>query len=132
MVWVAGAEPTTLGFRSRCSTGLSYTQISRLPSIARNFYQVSDLGVDVDIKIMLYAGQARSINMPDEEFKIEKGVPIPQPSMKRWPFDKMEIGDSFFSADKKVQSAAHSWAGINQAKMTVRKVEGGFRVWRIK
>jgi hypothetical protein len=65
---------------------------------------------------------------------IEKGIPLPaitHPS--RWPFSRMEIGDSFFipsSSCKSLSSSAHEAAKRLNRKFTRRKVAGGIRVWR--
>jgi hypothetical protein len=68
-------------------------------------------------------------------FKIEKGIPIPpeQPKFK-YPWDLMEVGDSFF-----VQKPANSFAGGVAARSkkgpkqyTYRRENGGLRVWRTK
>lgn len=82
--------------------------------------------------------------MTDEtEFKIEKGVPIPpgggRPTAP-YPFDKMEVGDSFFTAGEKAQSrisnSAKNYATKKGVKFTTRTVtEGGVkgaRIWRIE
>jgi hypothetical protein len=80
----------------------------------------------------------------DQGVKIEKGVPLPpnynQPGKGRpakYPFRKMEVGDSFFLAgDKRVcgsvsSSCHHLTMRHPEFRFTVRKVEGGYRVWRI-
>jgi hypothetical protein len=66
--------------------------------------------------------------------QIDKGIPLPtggKSGVRRWPFDQMEIGDSFFSTDLALQSAAHSWAALHRKKIITRKVDGGVRVWRV-
>lgn len=73
-------------------------------------------------------------------FKIEKGVPIPQKQaegMKRYPFDGLGIGDSFFVPLAAGKSASGLFSAISQAKKRLKinlfsaKVKGGRRVWRI-
>lgn len=64
---------------------------------------------------------------------IEKNIPLPsggKSGVRRWPFDEMEIGDSIFSTDERLQSAAHSWGQLKRRKFITRKIDGGCRVWR--
>ena len=72
------------------------------------------------------------------EIKIEKGIPIPagqQGAPRKYPFDEMEIGDSFLVAEEKIRSV-RALASLakkkNGMKVATRKVDGGFRVWRIE
>lgn len=71
-------------------------------------------------------------------FKIEKGVEAPAGTKRRkYPFQDMDIGDSFFIEDASPRHnhqiyAAASYAGSRHGKtFTVRTVEGGYRVWRL-
>jgi len=74
------------------------------------------------------------------EIKIEKGIPIPIPAgrqgaQRKNPFDEMEIGDSFLVAEEKirtVRSLASFAKKKSGMKVATRKVDGGFRVWRIE
>lgn len=66
----------------------------------------------------------------------EKDVPIPK--LTRYHFDQMEVGDSVFfesvvEADN-MASSANSYAKThkNGFKVSRRKVEGGYRVWRVQ
>ncbi len=74
------------------------------------------------------------------KYEIEKGIEIPG---SKYPFMKMEVGDSFFvesklnelAKNRNVLSAACYVFGQktkSKSKFTVRKVEGGLRCWRIK
>jgi hypothetical protein len=87
-------------------------------------------------------------------FVIDKGIPAPPPSRGRgagtgFPFKEMEVGDSFYvevdpspeaeTASKLlVRRVRQAALGANRkadktgegAKFTVRKVDGGVRVWR--
>ncbi len=77
------------------------------------------------------------------EIKIEKNIPIPVTEIK-YPFDKMDIGDSFFipEDDKKVrlkiQCAVRSYFNIYRKKTKAtmkiisKSLENGVRVWRIE
>lgn len=68
--------------------------------------------------------------------KIERGVQIAT-QKKRYPFAKMAVGDSFFFEEltevESAQNAGYSYAKRHDPafKMTRRKVEGGYRLWRI-
>lgn len=76
-----------------------------------------------------------------DTFKIEKGVPLPSkvkqsPTHVKYPFDKMELGDSFaFDPEKiaitAVRSAAHIYSKRRGKKFSIRLVGKGARVWRI-
>ena len=75
--------------------------------------------------------------------KIDKNVPIPDikhfgrysRNAIKYPFDKMDVGDSFACGDispSRVRSAASHHA-INGMDFTVRQMEDGrYRCWRIK
>ena len=65
---------------------------------------------------------------------IEKGIPIPPQGrcgcQRKHAVHSMEVGDSIlFSVEKKAKSA-HGLLSRVGKKTTVRKVEGGWRVWR--
>ena len=76
--------------------------------------------------------------------KIEKGIPIPsrkggQGGPKRvFPgIEQMGVGDSYFvpkelKAQKRTSSIIANHSKRLGFKFTIRKVEGGCRVWRIK
>lgn len=72
----------------------------------------------------------------NSEFKIEKGIPAPRYSKGRglkYPFDKMEVGDSFLATGSKphvVSSCASNFGKKNSKKFVTRIVDGGVRVWR--
>lgn len=72
-----------------------------------------------------------------EEYKIEKGIPIPG----RLPFEKMEVGDSFFTPCKTashvctlknywLKKSGSDWEFISRAEEQDGKK--GARTWRIK
>lgn len=78
-------------------------------------------------------------------YSIEKNVAIPtieRPNRKtgayKYPFAKMEVGDSFFvpiNREKELKSVASSsslYGSKLGRKFTTRKVVGGVRVWRIE
>lgn len=69
---------------------------------------------------------------------IESGIPVEKyRAKKKYPFSKMEIGDSFFFVElPEVESAQNAGKGYANRhnpdfRMTRRKVEGGYRLWRI-
>ena len=76
--------------------------------------------------------------------EIEKGIPLPPPDRKfptnnKYNFAKMEIGDSIFDPllpgqpRSRIVAAACAWNTHNKPKkLASRKVEGGYRVWRVK
>lgn len=68
------------------------------------------------------------------EYKIEKNIPIPA-SRSKYPFNKMEIGESVFFEyvfGLKARSAADSYGRAHKKRFVSRKVESGLRVWRVE
>jgi hypothetical protein len=70
-------------------------------------------------------------------YKIEKGVPIDVGravyGKSKYPFYRLEIGDSFFVADAKVGSLRNIGSNLGKRlgrKFYTREVDGGARVWR--
>jgi len=57
--------------------------------------------------------------------EIEKGMPIPKSN--RSVLRDMEIGDSFFVE----RLGSFNFSTLRPLKFTMRKVEGGYRIWRI-
>lgn len=76
------------------------------------------------------------------EYKIEKGVPLPERAGGfRGAFMSavraMEVGDSLFAAGKKGSNVSATGRVVGERmkdgrKYTIRTVEGGVRIWRIK
>ena len=71
--------------------------------------------------------------------EIESGVPIPDAKgAKRYHFEDMQVGDSMLFEERKkaesAQASAYDWALRHNPdfKVSRRKVEGGYRLWRIK
>jgi hypothetical protein len=66
---------------------------------------------------------------------IDENVPLPP--IKRYRFDRMKVGDSLFfetlSEVESAASAAYSYERTHNIgfKVTRRKVEGGYRLWRV-
>lgn len=74
------------------------------------------------------------------DYPIEQGVPMPNTDTNgkrsKYPFQDMQVGDSFFIAGGKsagLAATARNWAVRNrvQHRFLVRTVEGGVRVWRV-
>lgn len=68
--------------------------------------------------------------------KIEKNIPIPPVTPGRNPelaktLGSMEIGDSF-AYNTKFKPQVARFAAKTSRKFTVRRIEGGWRVWRIE
>ncbi len=76
--------------------------------------------------------------MNNSEFKIEKNVPIPNDALNnnRYPFTKMEVGDSFLiTDDTPSRSVLAGQASRRYApkRFVGRKAEGGGRrIWRVE
>ena len=66
------------------------------------------------------------------EIKIEKNIELPRRSAKNklYPFDNLEVGDSFFTEKESVRGSVIWNQHITGKRFTVRKVDGGFRCWR--
>jgi len=77
-----------------------------------------------------------------EEIKIEKNVPLPtrEWTEKKYPFDKMEIGDSFSAGEYTnvlaigVRGSAQWYVNKTKSdkKFSVKKCDGKVRCWRIQ
>lgn len=69
-------------------------------------------------------------------YTIDKNVPMPGvSSLGIYPWDEMDIGDSFLIKDKKAGSIRTlAWFAGKQhgRKFSTRTVDDGVRVWRIK
>lgn len=76
-----------------------------------------------------------SLNKPTHimSYEIEKGIKVPTKAHSKYPFDKMKVGDSFLVPAEQQNHArvtAYAYAKRNNIKIVVRKVDGGFRIWR--
>ena len=78
---------------------------------------------------------------PWSNFEIEKDIAIPTRDAWKYPFNEMEIGDSFFiplngqdsiRLHHKIKSAARHYCKSNMKSFAVRymKQQGGIRCWR--
>ena len=72
------------------------------------------------------------------KYKIEKNVPIATrvTGCNKFPFNDMKVDDSFFvknkSEAKSAKSYVYNYGAKNKKKFTIRTVDGGVRIWRIK
>ena len=75
------------------------------------------------------------------EFKIEKGVPLPDQSSRggrrgKYPWAELEVGDSFFVPGKTARQLGGANTGGRRAfpdrRFVSRTVEGGTRIWRVE
>ena len=66
--------------------------------------------------------------------KIEKGIPIPSVNKQRskwWPItNEMQVGDSVFFENSVDAERLRCHMKVNKIPYTLRKIEGGTRVWR--
>ena len=68
-------------------------------------------------------------------YEIESDIPLPTHQRSIYPFQQMQVGDSFLVlADdaRRAQTAAYNWAKVNGKKFTTRRIsdEGNVRIWR--
>lgn len=71
------------------------------------------------------------------EFTIDKGIPVPKQvgtgRKNKYPFDALEVGDSFFVKDAKVKTLSRTCGSHGKRlsrRFISRTVEGGARVRR--
>ena len=66
-------------------------------------------------------------------YEVEKDVPMTP--RRKYPFDDMGVGDSFFLpvADReKINSAARYYGKREDKKFSIKKFDNGYRCWRIE
>ena len=68
--------------------------------------------------------------------KVEKGIPMPtrgRGASSKYPWHDMDVGDSFAAPMKDPHQAAAT-ASMRQKpkRFLARKIEGGYRIWRIE
>jgi hypothetical protein len=69
--------------------------------------------------------------------KIEKGIPVTDQrrgNHRKYPWDEMEVGDSFFVPGKSpntISSSANYQSKTRGWRFKVASLEGGVRVWRV-
>ena len=69
--------------------------------------------------------------------KIEKGISIPKAFRGRkgkWDklADQLEVGDSIFFTTEREFNNARNMLANRGIKITTRRIEGGFRIWRVE
>jgi hypothetical protein len=68
--------------------------------------------------------------------KVEKGIPAPlMREVIDYPYENMEVGDSFFVEGGTLNRMCYQnrrWGKKLGGRFTVKKVEGGVRVWRVE
>lgn len=72
---------------------------------------------------------------------IEKNIPMPEARSKgRYPYADMQVGDSFYLETKgvdeigvarRLRGSSFLYGKKSGAKFSVRKMDDGFRVWRV-
>jgi hypothetical protein len=72
----------------------------------------------------------------DRMLQIDSTVPMPASQHRvKYPFNDMTVGDSFLirepSMVKNVRSAAWMYSKRHGWRFSCRKVDGGWRVWRV-
>lgn len=71
--------------------------------------------------------------------QIDKGIPIPKrnagrPRGSKYPYQDMEIGDSIFlpvTTSGSASATTNHWKKQSGFTFSQRKVEGGYRAWRV-
>ncbi len=73
-------------------------------------------------------------NTEDLNITVEKDIPMPPKSMSgrasKYPWDDMEVGDSFLVAESNSAPVPPSRLTEQGKKFSSRAVKKGFRVWR--
>ena len=78
--------------------------------------------------------------------QIEKNIPMPEgrATGMRYPYADMEVGDSFYvetngtnelATARRLRGSSHAFVnrkGGEGQKFSVRKMDNGFRVWRVQ
>lgn len=72
-----------------------------------------------------------------DKIKIDKGIPVPETRgrIRKYPWDEMEIDDSFLVSLKTKNISGYTfWANKRYApkRFTGRKMPDGHRIWRIE
>lgn len=72
--------------------------------------------------------------------KIDSGIPVPASNAGRkpkYPFEEMDVGQSFFEAGDSGELQKNAISSVSyfrrkhpDMRFTVRRVDGGIRVWR--
>lgn len=72
-----------------------------------------------------------------EKIRIEKGIPMPSNGLEL-PFSEMNVGDSFLIPKEvsaitvRVRAVQYCTDNVSNVKFSIKKVDNGYRCWRIK
>lgn len=80
--------------------------------------------------------RTRVLLQSQETYPVDKSVPLPDKSgpSRKYPFHKMEVGDSFaYPAAERNSVSGAAWhaAKVLGRKFVTRKHGDGYRVWRV-
>ena len=72
-------------------------------------------------------------------YEVEDGIPVPAKIRSKYPIKQLELGQSFMIPSSElsptqissIRQATTKFAKETGRKFTVRKTDGGLRVWRI-
>lgn len=70
--------------------------------------------------------------------RIDKDIPLPprsvgRPTAKKYPWDTMEIGDSFLHQASYITATTSAQRkALNGRKFSVRRMPDGIRIWRVE
>lgn len=72
----------------------------------------------------------------DGMLRVDSGIPLPAEAQReKYPFPIMAVGDSFLLTDaasaKNARSAAWMYSKRHGSRFSCRRVEDGWRVWRV-
>lgn len=69
-------------------------------------------------------------------YKIDKATPMPEylgnKNATKYPFERMEVGDSFLAETDRAGAAAHAYGKRHDKKFVFRREGKKYRVWRVK
>lgn len=70
------------------------------------------------------------------DYQIDKGIPLPPIAPVKYPFSKMEVGDSILDTKattpnkSKMRQAAVAFGKLHNQQFASRVHKGGVRIWR--
>ena len=79
-------------------------------------------------------------NVKSQEYEVVSGIPVPTPhkptTPSPYPFDALNVGDSFFvpgATHRTIANHLNRYRSKNRNKTLVsRIIDGGLRIWRTK
>ena len=66
-----------------------------------------------------------------QKIEIEKEIPIPSFSRSKYPFEQMQVGDSFFAPVQSLSSSIMIAQSKTKFRFKSKFQDGGTRVWRV-